>query len=89
MLGSNPGLFRLRHWQSDALNTRPDLIHNVPFLGHIIYAEFALISVYCSHAQRTIFQTEKNHLEVDRGTLLWRVAFSAHGSTTYKLYYST
>jgi hypothetical protein len=24
---SNPGLLRSRHWQSDALTTRPDLIH--------------------------------------------------------------
>ncbi len=28
MPGSNPGLLRLRHWQSDALTTRLDLIHN-------------------------------------------------------------
>ncbi len=28
MLGSNPGLLRLRHWQSDTLTTRLDLIHN-------------------------------------------------------------
>jgi hypothetical protein len=28
MLGSNPGLLRLCHWQSDALNIRLDLIHN-------------------------------------------------------------
>ncbi len=27
MLGSNPGLMRPRHWQSDALTIRPDLIH--------------------------------------------------------------
>ncbi len=27
MLGSNTGLLRLWHWQSDALNTRLDLIH--------------------------------------------------------------
>jgi hypothetical protein len=27
MLDSNPGLLRLRHWQSDALTTRLDLIH--------------------------------------------------------------
>ncbi len=27
MLGSNPGLLRLRHWQSYALTTRLDLIH--------------------------------------------------------------
>ncbi len=26
MLGSNPGLLRLRHWQSNALSTRLDLI---------------------------------------------------------------
>jgi hypothetical protein len=32
MLGSNPGLLRLRHWQSDALTTQLDLICviNVP-----------------------------------------------------------
>jgi hypothetical protein len=29
MLGSNPGLLRLRHWQSDALTTRLDLIRDV------------------------------------------------------------
>ncbi len=28
MLGSNAGLLRLRHWKSDALTTRLDLIHN-------------------------------------------------------------
>jgi hypothetical protein len=27
MLGSNPGLLQPRHWQSDALTTRLDLIH--------------------------------------------------------------
>ncbi len=27
MLGSDPGLLRLRHWQSDAQTTRLDLIH--------------------------------------------------------------
>ncbi len=29
MLGSKPGLLRLRHWQSDALTTRLDLIHPI------------------------------------------------------------
>jgi hypothetical protein len=28
ILGTNPGLLRLRHWQSDALTTRLDLVHN-------------------------------------------------------------
>ncbi len=28
MLGTNPGLLRFRHWQSDALTTRQNLIHN-------------------------------------------------------------
>jgi hypothetical protein len=27
MLGSNPGQLRIRHWLSDALTTRLDLIH--------------------------------------------------------------
>jgi hypothetical protein len=27
MLGSNPGLLRVWHWQSDALTTRLDVIH--------------------------------------------------------------
>jgi hypothetical protein len=35
MLGSNPGLLRLRHWQSDALTTRLDLILIIAdFLDH-------------------------------------------------------
>jgi hypothetical protein len=29
MLGSNPGLLRLRHWQSDALTSWLDLVHNL------------------------------------------------------------
>jgi hypothetical protein len=29
MLGSNPGLLRLRHWESDALTTSLDLIHKL------------------------------------------------------------
>ncbi len=35
MLGSNPGLLRLRHWQSDALTTWLDLIHTRLDLIHI------------------------------------------------------
>jgi hypothetical protein len=34
MLGSNPGLFRLRHWLSDALTTQLHLIHIRPHLIH-------------------------------------------------------
>ncbi len=34
MLGSNPGMSRLRHWQSDALTTQLDLIH-----GHDWYCD--------------------------------------------------
>ncbi len=54
MLGSNPGLLRLRRWQSDAQTTKLVSSTTSPVLGHIVYAEFALISIYCSHAQRTI-----------------------------------
>ncbi len=32
MLGSNQGLLRFLHWQSDALTTRLDLIHLIPVL---------------------------------------------------------
>jgi hypothetical protein len=35
MLGSNPGQLRLRHWLSDALTTRLDLIHARLDLIHI------------------------------------------------------
>jgi hypothetical protein len=34
MLGSNPGLVRLRHWKSDALTTRLDLIHTRLHTSH-------------------------------------------------------
>jgi hypothetical protein len=36
MLGSIPGLLRLRHWQSDALTTRLDLIHRRLDLLHTL-----------------------------------------------------
>jgi hypothetical protein len=35
MLGSNPGLLRLRHWQSEALTTQLDLIHKTQL--HLIH----------------------------------------------------
>ncbi len=35
ILGSNPGLLRLRHWQSEALNIRLDLIHVQLYLIHV------------------------------------------------------
>jgi hypothetical protein len=41
-------------------------------------------------AQRTVpyynISDRKNHLEVDRCTLLWQGAFSAHGSTILTTY---
>ncbi len=37
MLGWNWGLLRLRHWQSDALTTRLDLLHSVPKLGCLLW----------------------------------------------------
>jgi hypothetical protein len=60
MLGSNPGLLRLWHWQSDAQTT------------HIVYAEFALIS-------RTVAMHNIQYFRHKKTTLLWQVAFSAHG----------
>ncbi len=35
-LGSNPGLFRLRNWQSDALTIRLDLVHDRLDIVHIV-----------------------------------------------------
>jgi hypothetical protein len=40
MLGSRPGLLRLRYWQSDALTTRLDLIHKV-IVFSLIYFVFS------------------------------------------------
>ncbi len=39
MLGSNPGLLRLRHWQSDALTTRLDLISDIYDLSLIFVVD--------------------------------------------------
>jgi hypothetical protein len=49
MLGlPNPGLLRLRHWQSDALTTRLDLIH--------IYIIFENLSIRISVKSVLFFQ---------------------------------
>jgi|688.fasta_scaffold285539_1 hypothetical protein len=50
MLGSNPGLFRLWHWQSDALTTRLDLIHSE--LDLIYFFSFFLFFLF-SHGAAT------------------------------------
>jgi hypothetical protein len=39
MLGSNPGLLQLWHWQSDTLTWRQDLIHARLDLIHKIYVK--------------------------------------------------
>ncbi len=46
MRGSNPGLLRLRYWQSDALTTRLDLIHNFGSVNllHETYATLGPLS---------------------------------------------
>jgi hypothetical protein len=55
MLGLNPGLFPLRHWQPDALTTRLDLIHTRQDLIHTLpdlsYTRLDLIHtrIYRSH----------------------------------------
>jgi hypothetical protein len=36
MLGLNPGLLRLWHWQSEALTTQRDLIHRYSLMGPVI-----------------------------------------------------
>jgi hypothetical protein len=44
MLGSNPGLLRLWHWQSDGLTSRLDLIHKIclfQFFGMQKFTEFS------------------------------------------------
>ncbi len=47
MLGSNPGLLRPWHWQSDSLTSLPDLIHNRLDLIHtrldVIHPRLGLI----------------------------------------------
>jgi hypothetical protein len=48
MLGSNPGLLRLRHWQSDALTTRLDLIGDIYDLSSIfVWLTRLLMGVWC------------------------------------------
>jgi hypothetical protein len=46
MLGSNPGLLRLRYWQSDALTLRLDLIHSRLDLIHLIHQKKNMINLF-------------------------------------------
>ncbi len=59
MLGSNPGQMRLRHWLSDALTTRLDLIHTRLDLIHsrldLIHSRLDLI-----HSRRDLIRTRLN-----------------------------
>ncbi len=50
VLGSNLGLLRLRHWQSDALTTRLDLIHKPDFIHNpdLIHIKHTLFSLLAS-----------------------------------------
>ncbi len=49
MLRSNPGQLRLRHWLSDALTTRIDLIHySARSLMHITIYNVNYCSYYCA-----------------------------------------
>ncbi len=50
MLGSNPGLLRLRHWQSDALTTRLDIIHKLRILSPFLFS-FSVFSYYNNNKQ--------------------------------------
>jgi hypothetical protein len=53
MLGANPGLLTLRHWQPDALTTRLDLIHTRLDLIHIWLDLFHNSARYYSHSARS------------------------------------
>jgi hypothetical protein len=48
MLGSNPGLSRLWHWQSDALTSRPDLIHAYEYQLRRLQMDISLSSLSLS-----------------------------------------
>ncbi len=75
MLVSNPGQLRLRHWQSDTLTTRLDLIHNQGFRAYRLRRICTYIHIAMHNAYN--ISDRKNHLEGYRDTLLWQVAFSA------------
>ncbi len=55
MLGSDPGLLQLWHWQSDALATRPDLIHRRQMfslfwnsaLSFLYFCTCTVLSMHC------------------------------------------
>jgi hypothetical protein len=74
MLGSNSGLLRLRHWQSDALTTRLDLIHNWLDLIHnwldLIHTRLDLI-----HIRLDLIHTRLDLIHSNKSVLIGLLVF--------------
>jgi hypothetical protein len=73
---SNPGLLRHRHWLSDALTTRPDLIHTWPdHISSHLYQMFHILKIKLTKSIKstkyiTIYLSKPTNTALAKGALV-------------------